>query len=238
MNLAKNRQAFANDIEFLVRNVILPNRNRYVTVNGKAVIFLWATPAMEGDFASLLLAVKEKYPVFFLGSIGVTSLPEDPKIMKNFWALDGFMEYALVSDNYLDTVKAYDAASVSLRQKIKEFDTQTKTKHIFIPTWQAAFDDTRYPGRTRSPMYPKSREEAEYHAELIKISMGSVYDNLGPFVVYSELPEGAAVIESQCLPETSDIPGRFVGCGKARLEILKKYFGDLIFLSRSAEATN
>jgi hypothetical protein len=41
------------------------------------------------------------------------------------------------------------------------------------------------------------------------------------------LYEGGAVIESECLPQTEDRPGRFVGCGTARLSILKSFFGSV-----------
>jgi hypothetical protein len=61
---------------------------------------------------------------------------------------------------------------------------------------------------------------------VIKQEFGTAYDPLGPFVVFSELIEGAAVIESQCLSDTLDKRDRWVGCGTGRLEILKKYFGD------------
>ena len=75
-------------------------------------------------------------------------------------------------------------------------------------------------------MYARNVNEVKYHAELIKEGMvAGIYDSVGPWVVYGELPEGAAVIESQCLPETVDRSGRFVGCGTARLGILKEYFG-------------
>ena len=42
-------------------------------------------------------------------------------------------------------------------------------------------------------MYPVNRAEATHHAEVIKQEFGTVYDPLGPFVVFSELIEGAAV---------------------------------------------
>jgi len=74
-------------------------------------------------------------------------------------------------------------------------------------------------------MYARGINEVKYHAEMIRNGMGNIYDLAGPFVVYSELPEGAAVIESQCRPDTLDRPGRWVGCGTARLQILKEYFG-------------
>lgn len=236
MDLFQNKKAFVDDIEFLLKNVILPNQHRYVTVNGRAVIYMWAPSGMRGDFATLLLAVKLKYPVFFVGSVGLADgIPRDPQVLRTLNALDGYMDYGtlafdkdangvLKSDNYLTMTARYAANS-------KEWRKQIGSK-LFIPTFQAAYDDTNVPGRNNPTMYPRTREEVDYSAAVIKKGMTEVvqdlgrpiYDNIGPFVVYSEMPEGAAVIESQCLPQTLDRPGRFVGCGTGRLEILKKYF--------------
>jgi len=52
-----------------------------------------------------------------------------------------------------------------------------------------------------------------------------VYDPIGPFVVFSELFEGAAVIESQCVSDTVDKRDRYVGCGTGRLDVLNTNFG-------------
>lgn len=245
MNLAKNRQAFADDIEFIVKNIVLPNKDRYVTVNGRAVIFLWAATGMTGDFASLLQTIKIKYPVFFVGSVGVMSGGWDVMTLRNLSAFDGFMEYGLVNfdkdkngvlkpDNYITMIRQYEESSGRWRQIMRSFESQTKIEYIFIPTFQAAYDDTNFPDRNGGIyMYPRTRDEMEDHAKAVNRRMANgqndgyedFYDNIGPFVIYSELPEGGAVIESRCLPETMDRPGRFVGCGTQRLEILKKYFG-------------
>ena len=237
MDLFQNKKAFVDDIEFFLNNVVLPNKHRYVTVNGRAVIYLWAPTIMNGDFATLLLAVKLKYPVFFIGSSGIMGgMPTDTQTLKNLRALDGFMEYANVvfdkdenglpkPDNYLTMIRQYEAASAELGQLIQRFESETGRKYLFIPTFQAAYDDTNFPDRDGgSSMYPRAHAEMEHGAEVIKRGMGTIYDDIGPFVVYSELPEGGAVIESQCLPETMDRPDRFVGCGTKRLEILQKYF--------------
>lgn len=245
MDLVQNRQAFADDMDFIVRNIVLRNESRYVTVNGLAVIFFWAATQMYGDFASLLQTIKVKYPVFLIGSVGVMSGGWDLMTLRNLSAFDGFMEYGLVNfdrdenglpkpDNYTKMVELYEEGSRRWRRIMRSLESQTKTKYIFIPTWQAAYDDTNLPDRNNPPMYPRTRAEMEHHAEVVKRGMTvprddlnkrTTYDNIGPFVVYNELPEGAAVIESQCLPQTLDRPGRFVGCGTVRLEILKKYFG-------------
>lgn len=216
MNIEANRQAFRSDIEFLFKNVIEPFQSRYITVDGRAVVYMWASELMRGDFGSLLDELRIKYPIFFIGS---TTNPGHLEM------LDGLMLYTLGGpNNYLVAIENYNQLSGNLSNAIRSIEIRTRKKIIFIPTFQAAYDDSKFPGRTTPVMYPKSRQEVQYHAELLKSGKGGIYSSVGPFVVYSELYEGAAVIESKCLPENSDSPSRFVGCGTDRLEILKEYF--------------
>ena len=236
MGFYQNKKAFVDDIEFIVKNIVMPNRHRYVTVNGRAVIYMWAPSAMTGDFATLLQAVKLKYPVFFIGSVGLADrMPSDRQFLRTLGVLDGYMDYGTAifdtengvekPDNYKTMTERYAANSKEWRKKIGD--------KLLIPTFQAAYDDSNFPDRTTPLLYPRTREEMEHNAAVIKNGMTkvdaelgrTVFDNVGPFEVYSENYEGAAVIESQCLPQTMDRPGRFVGCGTVRLEISKKYFG-------------
>ena len=231
MNNPQNRKVFKEDIGFMFRNVIIPYQSRYITVNGLAVIYMWLSAQMNGDFASLLEEVKKEYPVFFIGSAEMWNQPNGAEDIARVKALDGFMEYGLSGgkSNYLRAVQDYNRASFFWRRYLTKLQLETGKRYVFIPTFQAAYDDTKLIGRTSPPMYPRSRDEVKLHAEMIKNGMkNGVYDySVGPFVVYSELPEGTAVIESQCLPETIDTPGRFVGCVLARLQILKEYFGGM-----------
>lgn len=224
MDLALNRKAFIEDVEFFLKNVILPYQSRYVTRNGKAVIYLWSSVQMEGDFASLLEETKSKYPIIFLGSGEIWNRRPKGEDLARVRALDGFMEYGVGDSSYLKMVQNYKGASFHWRQTLRGLESETGKKYIFIPTFQAAYDDTKTGRATTTSMYPRSKEDMEFHAELIRGDFHSVYDGIGPFVVYSELPEGAAVIESQCLPETMNRPGRYTGCGTGRLEVLKQYF--------------
>ena len=237
MDLYQNKKAFVDDIEFFLNNIVLPNKHRYVTVNGRAIIYLWAPSGMTGDFATLLRAVKLKYPIFFIGSVGLAGgLPEDPQVLRTLDALDGYMDYGtpvfdkdengiVKPDNYKTMTERYAANSKEWRKKIGN--------KLFIPIFQAAYDDTKIPDRNGgSFMYPRTREEMERNAEVIKRGMTeidkdlgrTVYDSNALFGVYSEIPEGGALIEAQCLPETIDRPGRFVGCGTQRLEIISQVF--------------
>ncbi|HEY4474880.1 MAG TPA: hypothetical protein VJC06_03090 [Candidatus Paceibacterota bacterium] len=229
MSNPQNRKVFKEDIDFMFKNVVMPYQSRYITVNGRAVIYMWLSAQMNGDFASLLEEVKKEYPVFFIGSAEMWNQPDSAEKIARVKALDGFMEYGLSGgrSNYLKAVQDYNRTSFFWRRYLRKLELETGKRYVFIPTFQAAYDDTKLVGRTSPPMYARSRDEVKVHAEMIKNSMRSgVYDfSVGPFVVYSELPEGGAVIESQCLPESIDIPGRFVGCGTARLQILKEYFG-------------
>lgn len=226
MNNSYNRKAFKDDIDFMFKNVIIPYQSRYVAVNGRAVIYMWSSVQMTGDFGSLLEEVKKDYPIFFIGSGEVFSQPRGIENIARVKALDGFMEYTLGGRNdYLRAVQDYNRTSFFWQRYLRKLEVETGKRPVFISTFQAAYDDTKTVGRNNPLMYARSRDEVKYHAEMIRSGMGSVYNSAGPFVVYSELPEGAAVIESQCLSTTRDTSDRFIGCGMARLQILKEYFG-------------
>jgi len=226
MDLAYNRQTFRNDIDFMVRHVILPYSDRYVMHNGRAVIFMWAPSQLSGDLVTLLDEARAKYPVMFVASPNLMAIPADAQVLRNLAAFDGFMEYALVAADYSTMVDTYRASSARWRSIMDRFSAETGKRYFFIPTFQAAFDDSRMdPPRGNPQMYPTSRADLLRHAAAIASLMGTAYDRLGPFVVFSELYEGGAVIESECLPQTEDRPGRYVGCGTARLNILKGFFG-------------
>jgi hypothetical protein len=189
------------------------------------VIYLWAASAMYGDFASLLDELRAEYPVAFIGSVGLMQPPGDAATLKNFSALDGFMEYGLYDARGYDMMtEVYRQNSGRWRRIIRTFQATTGRKYVFIPTFQAAFDNSKFIEGV-PPMYPVDRADIVHHAEVIKQEFGTAYDPLGPFVVFSELIEGAAVIESQCISDTLDKRDRWVGCGTGRLEILKAYFG-------------
>jgi hypothetical protein len=225
MNIPYNRIGFKNDIDTIYRNVVIPFQRRYVTYHGRAVIFLWAASAMYGDFASLLDEIRAEYPVAFIGSVGLMQLPSDASALRNFSALDGFMEYGLYSPSYDMMTATYAQNSGRWRRIIRSFQAATGRKYRFIPTFQAAFDNSKYT-EGFPPMYPSDRAEVVHHAEVIKQEFATAYDPLGPFVVFSELIEGAAVIESQCISDTLDKRDRWVGCGTGRLQILKEFFGN------------
>ena len=225
MNVTYNRYAFKADIDRIVREVIVPYQHRYITYRGRAVIFLWAVSAMYGDFASLLDEVRAEYPVAFIGSVGLMQLQNDAAILRNFAALDGFMEYGLYASSYDVMTDTYAQNSAQWRRTIRGFETAAGRPYLFIPTFQAAFDNTKYTGGAGlPPMYPASRAEVVHHAERIKEEFGTVFDPLGPFVVFSELFEGAAVIQSQCVSDTSDKHDRWIGCGTGRLDVLRDVF--------------
>ena len=226
MDLAYNRAAFKADIDSIVRDVVMPYRNRYVTYQGRAVIFLWAVGAMYGDFASLLDEIRADYPVAFIGSVNLMNPATDDASLRTFQALDGFMEYGLYAATYNAMTDTYAQNSGRWRRTIRAFESSTARRYLFIPTFQAAFDNSKYTGGEGvAPMYPQTRAEVVHHAQRISDEFGTVYDPLGPFVVFSELFEGAAVIQSQCISDTLDKHNRWVGCGTGRLDIVREYFG-------------
>ena len=234
-----NRHVFLADIEWMVREVILPCRSRYITWNNKAVIYLWSVKQMGGDFASLLNEARRLYPVVFIGSINLMDESAPIKENRNFRALNGFLEYSLVPPvrpghteaSYVEMSSIYEERARLLRSAITEWQQAEKRPYLFIPTFQARFDESKLRDRRGIKMYPKSRAEVEKHARFIWEGMyakdgpnARVFDPIGPAVVYSEFPEGASVIESLCAPETADRPGKFYGCGVALLELLRSFF--------------
>lgn len=226
MNLEYNRQVFREDIDFIFRRVILRNWSRYVTVNDKAVIYMWSSAGMKGDFGSLLEEVKAKYPVFFIGSNEIWGKPKTQDDYNRVETLDGFMEYTLGGHNdYRVMTQIYNNSSVRWSQFLRQLSAKTGKKYLFIPTFQVAYDDHLATGRNTPQLYPRNRNELVAHADGIRSNMGGIYDLVGPFVVQGELFEGGAVLESQCRPDTQDRPSRYVGCGTKRLEILKEKFG-------------
>ena len=72
-------------------------------------------------------------------------------------------------------------------------------------------------------MYPRTREELFGAAQALKTATAQdhIFDNYGPMVVYNELFEGAAVIESQPYPAPD---AQYHGFGLDRLAIVKQFF--------------
>jgi hypothetical protein len=233
-----NRAIFTQDVDFMFREVIVPYLDYYVTMNGRAVIYLWNTENMLGDFASLLNEVKGRHPVAFIGSETHKPRDDDAAAIARIDAMDGFMAYSVPDaaneGNYSRAITDQYWSSVVFRDFLRAYE-QSRQKspgkyRLFVPTFQAAFDDSRYPGRSNAdgspktvPMYPRSREELFGAAQALKTAMAQerVYDSYGPFVVYNELFEGAAVIESQ----PYSVPtSQYHGFGLDRLAIVKQFF--------------
>jgi hypothetical protein len=231
-----NRAVFTQDVDFMFREVIVPYLDYYVTKDGRAVIYLWNTENMLGDFASLLNEIKSRYPVAFIGSEWHKPHEDDPQEMARFDAMDGFMGYSVLDPdnegNYARAMTQQYWSSLVFRNFLRDYEARHPGKYrLFIPTFQAAFDDSHYPGRSNGdgsprtvPMYPRTREELFGAAQALKtaIAQDHIYDNYGPMVVYNELFEGAAVIESQ--PYASPA-SQYHGFGLDRLAIVKQFFG-------------
>ena len=230
-----NRAIFTQDIDFMFREVIVPYIDYYVTMNGRAVIYLWNTENMLGDFGSLLNEIKARYPVAFIGSEWHKPHEEDAQEMGRFDAMDGFMGYSVLDpDNEGDYSRAMTQqywSSLVFRNFLRDYEAAHPGKYrLFIPTFQAAFDDSHFPGRSNAdgsprtaPMYPKTREELFGAAQALKtaIAQDHIYDSYGPMVVYNELFEGAGVIESLPYPAP---PGQYHGFGLDRLAIVQQFF--------------
>ncbi|MBX4190318.1 hypothetical protein KW791_03440 [Candidatus Parcubacteria bacterium] len=214
-----NRQVFLSKMNWFMQNVFLKFPSRVATYKGRALIYLWNTDEATGDYASLIEEAKKLYPISFFGS---TMSVHNEQDMARIKAFDGTFFY-MVGDfqnqgNYLRAITAHRNASFAFRQFLR----RNNMERLIIPTFQVAYDDHKLQGRSAVPMYPRNKSEVELHAQLIKDVMDSVYDGMGPFVVYNELYEGGAVCETVSRPEPSD---HWVGYGLSRLEILKKFFG-------------
>jgi len=230
-----NRAVFTQDVDFMFREVIVPYLDYCVTMNGRAVIYLWNTESMLGDFGSLLNEIKARYPVAFIGSEWHKPREDDALEMARFDAMDGFMGYTVADPdnegNYARAMTAQHWSSLAFRNFLRSYEATHPGKYrLFIPTFQAAFDDSRFPGRSNAdgspktkPMYPRSREELYGAAQALKtdIAQERAYDSYGPFVVYNELYEGAAVIESQPYAAPAS---QYHGFGLERLAIVKQFF--------------
>ena len=233
-----NRAIFTQDIDFMFREVIVPYLDYYVTTNGRAVIYLWATENMLGDFGSLLNEVKARYPVFFIGSEWHKPKDATPQTIARFDAMDGFMAYSVLDPdnegNYSNAMTQQYWSSLAFRNYLRDYEASRQSSpgkyRLFIPTFQAAFDDSHFPGRSNPdgspktvPMYPRTRDELFGAAQGLKtaIAQDHLYDNYGPMVIYNELFEGAAVIESQ--PYTAPA-AQYHGFGLDRLAIVKQFF--------------
>lgn len=231
-----NRAVFSQDVDFMFREVIVPYIDYYATANGRAVIYLWNTENMLGDFASLLNEIKARYPVMFIGSETHKPRDDDAAALARVDALDGFMAYSVLDPenegNYSRAMTEQYWSSVVFRDFLRAYEAQHPGRYrLFIPTFQAAFDDSRYPGRSNAdgspktaPMYPRSREELFGAAQTLKtaIAQQGIYDSYGPMVIYNELFEGAAVIESQPYAAPAS---QYHGFGLDRLAIVKQFFG-------------
>ncbi|HET9833076.1 MAG TPA: hypothetical protein VFP91_15245 [Vicinamibacterales bacterium] len=231
-----NRAVFTQDVDFMFREVIVPYTDYYVTMNGRAVIYLWNTENMLGDFGGLLTEIKARYPLAFIGSETNTPRLDDAEAIGRVDALDGFMAYSVLDPenrgNYSRAMAEQYWSSIVFRKFLRTFEAQHPGRYwLFVPTFQAAFDDTRYPGRSNAdgspktaPMYPRSRDELSGAAQTLKTAMSQeqIYDAYGPMVIYNELFEGAAVIESQ--PYAAS-PAQYHGFGLDRLTIVKQFFG-------------
>jgi hypothetical protein len=233
-----NRAVFTQDVDFMFREVIAPYLDYYVTMDGRAVIYLWNTENMRGDFGGLLNEIKARYPLVFIGSETHKPHEDDAAEMARFDALDGFMAYSVLDlKNEGDYARAMNEqywSSVVFRDFLRSYEAARQGPQgkyrLFIPTFQAAFDDSHFPGRSNAdgtpqtvPMYPRSRDELVDAAQSLKatITQEHIYDSYGPMVVYNELFEGAAVIESvpYAAPKT-----QYHGFGLDRLEIVRQFF--------------
>jgi len=234
-----NRAVFTEDIDFIFREIVQPYSAWCVTSDGRAVIYLWNTESMLGDFGSLLNEVKAQYPVMFIGSEWHKPDEADAPLMARLDALDGFMAYSVLdpdnAGNYSHAITEQYWSALVFRNWLRDYEATRQSSpgkyRLFIPTFQSAYDDSRFPGRQMpngvakvTPMYPGTQQELLNGAQALKtaIVQDHIFDNYGPFVIYNELYEGAAVIESQ--PYAAP-PSEYHAFGLERLSVVGQFFG-------------
>ena len=116
-------------------------------------------------------------------------------------ALDGIMEYSLAGfggagGNYVLMTTGYINHFQTLRSVVNSIQRRTEKKIYLFGTFQAAYDDTLVvPKRDNPPVYPRTRDEIIEHARLVQLGLKrwKIFD-AGPLIVWSELPEGAAIL--------------------------------------------
>jgi hypothetical protein len=225
MDDPRNQQAFFDSLAFWLENVVYANPDYYIVMNGEPVTYYWNTNQMLGESGRVIREAKKMFRFKMIGGEGIGSDPQEQDIDR-LASLDGFMTYSTDWNNFTDYNEMV-ATSVEQGKSFKDFlaknvpGAQEKT---LFGTFTASFDDHLSRGGKNNILYPRSREEMENFCQVILDGQESGYiSRCGPMAVYSELFEGSSVCETEIREEE---PGRYVGYGTGRLELLRDYFGN------------
>ncbi len=229
----RNRTVFFQDIELMFNNIIIPHQNHYLTFDGRAAIFMWATPVFR-NAAPVFIEAKKRYPIFFIGGEDPYYFPKRPDAIKRVLALDAIMPYGTnragrYVGRYNQMIDDYIWYLFIWALKLKGYDAL----HIkLFSTVMFAFDHTRAPERRLPAFYPNSIDDVVRLCSILQSFMAvrgtGMYGKPDPgiHVVYDELFEGSAI--EQSFPPHKGEPNweiRTELSGLARLDVIKEYFG-------------
>jgi len=227
MRRKRNANIFFEDLEFMFEEIIIPFRKRYVTMNGKALIYMWASPVMK-NFAPVLKKAKKKYPVAIIGGERPFRIPRKNDDIRRVKELAAVMPYMTRKDSYRTMSKEYRLAAREWRSFLNRAAPGTR----LFATYVIAFDKrlVRDPSASPAPMYPTVKQ-AINHAKRIRSIVGGVFDGVVNVTSYDEYYEGAA-IEQSLPPKEFDprLPKGFLYRGRMnrlsgtkRLEVIRDY---------------
>lgn len=227
-----NRAVFFQDIEFMLANIAVPNRKQYVTFDGRAAIYMWATPIYK-NAGPVFREAKKKYPVFLIGGEDPYHFPKRSDAIERVLALDAVMPYGTnragrYVGRYNVMIDEYIQGLYMWSLKLREYDSL----HIkLFTTVMFAFDHSNAPERRLPPFYPRSINDVVRLCKILRsfisINSSAMYGKPddGVHVVYDELFEGSAI--EQSFPPQRNEPNwriRTELSGLTRLQLMKEFF--------------
>jgi len=226
-----NKRVFFEDMEFMLRNIIIPHEKNYISLNGKALIYLWAAPVFW-NAGPVLKEAKQKYPIAFISGEDGFYPHEEPHAIERIKQVDIIMPYSLnraaqYAGRYGTMIEKYMAGLYEWARHLEEHSPET----ILYTRMQFAFDDTNSTASLgRLPLYPDSICQVETLAERIiqimtEITAERSVKHWGVFVIASEYFEGDACETSfPPSPSAKNFLIREALSGTARLNILRRFF--------------
>lgn len=237
LSLPHNRDVLFEDIKLLVDRFVLPFGSRYVTHDGRAFVYFWASQIYK-NAKPVFEELKRRFPVFLIGAEDPFHINKSPDAIRRVSSMDGFIPYALYRAGwYVGRYPVMRHEYFWNMIRWSEFLRKHSRHAKLFGTLQVAFDDSAVPWSDRVPMYPNSVDQVYELASIIRSSMigprSSMIEpyNLG-FVldgavhaVYDEYFEGAAIEQSRP-PEAffSNYDIRLALSGTTRLEIMSHSF--------------
>lgn len=141
-----------SDLKYLDQNYF--QHPRYLTVNGKPVVFFYLARAYPNDAVKAMMALRDKFTIYLVGDVVYWQSPREAGQQELMTAFDAITAYNMhtsvqsILDNYVELLD---------RKYAEWFDAARAQGVSFIPQILPGFDDRKYPGRTNLPL-PRSVE--------------------------------------------------------------------------------